>query len=59
MGKIYAEIDDTLDLKFRELILKKFGPRRGALQAAVTEAIKLWVEKESKLLQFPQDEPQT
>lgn len=48
MGKIFAEIDDQLELKFRELILKKFGARKGALETAVEEAIRLWIERESK-----------
>jgi hypothetical protein len=48
MGKIYVEIDDAVELKFRELILQKYGVRKGALTLAIEEAIKMWIDAESK-----------
>lgn len=48
LGKILVEIDDELEMKFRELILKKFGSKRGALSEAVREAIEDWVRKEEQ-----------
>ena len=49
MGRILVDVVDELDLRFRELILKKFGTKKGALKMAVEEALKLWIEKERVL----------
>lgn len=56
MGTVHVEISDELEMKFRQLILQKFGTKKGALTMAIEEAIKLWVEKESKIL--PTREPE-
>ncbi len=47
---IRAKIDDRLELKFRELAMKRFGYSKGAISKAVEEAILMWikfVERES------------
>jgi hypothetical protein len=52
MGVLNVSVDDEVEREFRELVRKRFGPMRGALGAAVTEALRLWIEKyssESKL----------
>ena len=48
MGKIATTISDELEERFRELAIKKFGPKRGYLQKALIEAIKLWIEREEQ-----------
>jgi len=42
---ILVEIDDELEMKFRIVVLKVKGKKRGALSEAVEEAIRLWLEK--------------
>ncbi len=47
---IRAKIDNKLELKFRELAMKRFGYGKGAISKAVEEAILMWiafVERES------------
>lgn len=44
MGKIYVEIDDDLERKFRKKVLERFGARKGSLSMAVKEAIQLWLK---------------
>ena len=46
MGKITASIPDDLEDRLREIAIKKFGPKRGYLQKALIEAIRLWIERE-------------
>lgn len=45
MGRINLTISDELEKKFRELIFKKKGWKKGNLKKAVQEAITLWIEK--------------
>lgn len=45
MGKLYVEINDELEQRFRIAVLKAKGKKKGALSEAVEEAIKLWLEK--------------
>ncbi len=40
---IRANIDPKLELKFRELAMKRFGYGKGALSRAVEEAILRWI----------------
>lgn len=40
---IRAKIDSRLELRFRELAMKRFGYGKGALSKAVEEAILRWV----------------
>jgi len=44
MGKITVAIPDDLERKLRHKMIDKFGGKRGALQKAIIEAIKNWVE---------------
>jgi hypothetical protein len=41
-------IDDELDKRFRDVVAKVKGFKRGALKEALEEAIKLWIEKYEK-----------
>ena len=44
MGRIDAVISDDLETRFKMEIIKRLGGKKGDLQEAVEEAIKLWVE---------------
>lgn len=46
VGRIDAVIPDNLETQFRMEIIKRFGGRKGDLQRAVVEAIKLWIESD-------------
>lgn len=53
---IKAEIDDELELKFRELATRKFGCGKDALSRAVEEAIYIWVSlNEREQTDFKED----
>lgn len=45
LGKLYVSISDEVEQKFRMIVLKIKGKKKGALSEAVEEAIKLWLEK--------------
>jgi len=45
---IRAKIDSELELRFRELAMRKFGYGKGALSKAVEEAIYIWVSLNEK-----------
>jgi hypothetical protein len=40
---IKAKIDSRLELRFRELAMRKFGYSKGAISRAVEEAILRWI----------------
>ncbi len=40
---IKAKIDSKLELRFRELAMRKFGYSKGAISRAVEEAILRWI----------------
>jgi len=46
LGKITTVIPDDLEERLRKLAIRKFGMKRGYLQKALIEAIKLWIQKE-------------
>ncbi len=45
VGVITISVDDDVERKFRKLVAEKYGRIRGALGVAVTEAMRLWIEK--------------
>jgi len=45
LGKMLVSINDELEEKFRKLVAKVKGKKRGALSKAVEEAIELWIKK--------------
>jgi hypothetical protein len=47
MGKVTIVIPDDVDTKLRIKIAQKYGGKKGALGEAITEAIKLWLQKEA------------
>ena len=49
LGKINLTVDDGIDSVFREAATKKFGFKKGNLQAAIEEAMQDWIEKINKV----------
>jgi len=45
MGKVNLSIDDKLEERFRVMVAKRKGMRKGNLTKAVEEAMKLWLSK--------------
>jgi len=45
MGKITVTVDDHIEEEFRKVVAQKYGARKGALGAAITEAMKMWIAK--------------
>ena len=53
---IRAKINEKLELKFRELAMRRFGYAKGALSRAIEEAILRWIAfAESEDLSFEGD----
>ncbi|WP_456328188.1 hypothetical protein [Archaeoglobus sp.] len=48
MARWTVTIDDELDKRFREVVAKVKGFKRGALKEALEEAIELWLQKYEK-----------
>jgi len=48
MGKINLTISDELETRFREEVFKRLGMKKGNIQIAIEEAIKLWIESGKK-----------
>lgn len=45
MVKTTFELDDDLDLKFRDAVYKKFGLKKGTISIAINQAIREWIKK--------------
>jgi hypothetical protein len=45
MGTITISVDDEIERKFREVVTRVLGKRKGALGEATTEALNLWVKE--------------
>ena len=43
--QVNFNLDDILDEKFREVVFKRKGMRRGAITEAYEEAIKMWIKE--------------
>ena len=48
MGTITISVDDDTEKRFREAAKKKLGERKGYLGKATTEALEIWVRKQSQ-----------
>jgi hypothetical protein len=48
MVKITFELEDTLNEKFRKIIVTKKGLYRGAIQESIIEAISDWMKKKKE-----------
>lgn len=45
MANLNLKIDDALDKKLREEVVKRYGMKRGNIKKVVEEAIELWIKK--------------
>ncbi len=52
MGKVLISLDDTAEKKFREITLRLFGNKRGALSIAGEQAINEWIVRNDTQLKF-------
>jgi hypothetical protein len=48
MARIILTIDNDLDTQFRNTIVKRMGMKKGNIQKAAEEAIKMWIEASNK-----------
>ena len=48
MGTITITVDDDTEKRFREAAKKKLGERKGYLGKATTEALEIWIRKQSQ-----------
>ncbi len=44
-ARLYLTIDWDLEKKFREEVAKRLGMKKGNLQVAIEEAIRLWLKE--------------
>jgi len=49
MGIITISVDDEVEKRFRQNVKMKLGQRKGALGDAITQALKLWNEKQADM----------
>lgn len=45
VGKLNISLSDELEEKFREVVFKKFGMKKGNINKAFEEAIDDWIKK--------------
>ena len=48
MAKITLVLNDELERRFRDAIYKTKGMKRGNIQAAIEEAIEMWIKARAK-----------
>ena len=48
MARLNLIVSDELEEKFREMVFRKYGMKKGNITKAVEEAIDLWIENEKK-----------
>jgi hypothetical protein len=48
MGTITISVDDDTEERFRAAAKKKLGERKGYLGKATTEALEIWVQKQTQ-----------
>jgi len=44
VGRLFLEIPDDVEKRFRIRVLELYGAKKGALSKALTEAIELWLK---------------
>jgi len=48
VGRLDIYLQDDVEKKFRELVKKHYGNRKGALSIAAEQAIKEWIKKHER-----------
>jgi len=49
MARLILTIDDELDKQFRSEVSKRIGFKKGNLQKAAEEALRMWIESSNKV----------
>lgn len=49
MARINLVISDELDKQFRSAVFEKMGLRKGDIQKAAQEALRMWIEAQNKV----------
>ncbi len=52
MGKILITLEDETEERFREVVKRVYGERRGALSIAAEQAIKEWIVRNDTQIRF-------
>ena len=52
MGKLLISLDDATEKKFRDLTVRIFGDKKGALSIAGEQAIREWIVRNDTQLKF-------
>jgi len=52
MGKILLSLDDSTDRKFREIVIRMYGQKKGALSIAGEQALREWIQRYDVQLKF-------
>jgi hypothetical protein len=47
-ARLYLTVDRDLERKFREEVARRLGLKKGNLQIAIEEAIKLWIKNKGE-----------
>lgn len=50
MGRLDLNISDDLEQKFRDMVYKTKGMKKGNLTLSLEEAVDLWIESEAQKL---------
>jgi Arc/MetJ-type ribon-helix-helix transcriptional regulator len=48
MGRIDVILEDDFEKKFREMVFKRYGMKRGNMTEAIREALQLWMIQEKE-----------
>ena len=52
MGKLLLSLDDETDKRFREIVARLYGNKKGALSIAGEQAIREWSQRNDVQLKF-------
>lgn len=52
MGKLLLSLEDETDHRFREIVAKLYGRKKGALSIAGEQAIREWIQRNDIKLRF-------
>ena len=52
MGKLLLSLDDETDQRFRDIVTRLYGNKKGALSIAGEQAIREWIQRNDVQLRF-------